>query len=48
MTTTRCWRPSPTRPSVPPGWQVIGEVREGEGVTVDGGTYDGPTGWTHF
>ena len=34
--------------SVPDGWQVIGEVREGEGVTVDGGTYDGPAGWTHF
>lgn len=34
--------------SVPAGWQVVGEVREGEGVTVDGGAYDGPTGWTHF
>ena len=22
--------------------------REGSGVTVDGGEYDGPTGWTHF
>ena len=38
----------PDAASVPSGWQVIGEVREGEGVTVDGGTYDGPTGWTHF
>ncbi|MBC2933342.1 thiamine-phosphate kinase [Nocardioides sp. zg-1228] len=34
--------------SVPAGWQVIGEVLEGEGVTVDGGAYDGPTGWVHF
>jgi thiamine-monophosphate kinase len=34
--------------SVPDGWQVIGSVAEGIGVTVDGGEYDGPTGWTHF
>jgi thiamine-monophosphate kinase len=34
--------------SVPTGWQVVGEVREGSGVTVDGAAYDGPTGWTHF
>ena len=34
--------------SVPGGWQVVGAVHEGEGVTVDGGPYDGPTGWTHF
>ena len=34
--------------SVPTGWQVVGEVLDGEGVTVDGGAYDGPTGWTHF
>ena len=34
--------------SVPADWQVVGEVREGEGVTVDGGDYEGPTGWTHF
>ncbi|PVG82623.1 thiamine-phosphate kinase [Nocardioides gansuensis] len=33
---------------VPDGWQVVGEVAEGEGVTVDGGDYEGPTGWTHF
>ena len=26
----------------------IGAVTEGEGVTVDGAAYDGPTGWTHF
>jgi thiamine-monophosphate kinase len=34
--------------SVPEGWSVIGDVLEGAGVTVDGGPYDGPTGWTHF
>ena len=34
--------------SVPSGWTVVGAVREGAGVTVDGETYDGPTGWTHF
>ena len=33
---------------VPQGWLVVGEVREGEGVTVDGAPYDGPTGWVHF
>jgi thiamine-monophosphate kinase len=33
---------------VPEGWIVIGSVAEGSGVTVDGGEYDGPTGWTHF
>ncbi|MCD4535980.1 thiamine-phosphate kinase [Nocardioides sp. cx-169] len=37
------------RASVPDGWQVIGDVLAGPmGVTVDGGAYDGPTGWTHF
>jgi thiamine-monophosphate kinase len=34
--------------AVPAGWQVIGEVTAGEGVTVDGAEYDGPAGWTHF
>lgn len=34
--------------AVPEGWAVIGAVVEGEGVTVDGAGYDGPTGWTHF
>ncbi len=33
---------------VPDGWQIIGSVADGAGVTVDGATYDGPTGWTHF
>jgi thiamine-monophosphate kinase len=34
--------------AVPDGWQVVGAVTKGSGVTVDGGEYDGPTGWTHF
>lgn len=34
--------------AVPEGWAVIGDVTAGEGVTVDGATYDGATGWTHF
>jgi thiamine-monophosphate kinase len=38
----------PDAASVPEGWLVVGEVAEGAGVTVDGGEYDGPTGWTHF
>ena len=33
--------------SVPEDWLVVGAVGEGSGVTVDGGEYDGPTGWTH-
>ena len=38
----------PSREDVPDGWTVIGTVSAGEGVTVDGEEYDGPTGWTHF
>lgn len=38
----------PSAEAVPDGWRVIGAVLEGEGVTVDGAAYDGPTGWTHF
>ena len=34
--------------SVPEGWQVVGAVTEGSGVTVDGAPYDGQTGWSHF
>lgn len=29
-------------------WQVIGEVRAGSDVTVDGRRYSGPAGWDHF
>ncbi|MEO5663115.1 MAG: thiamine-phosphate kinase [Nocardioides sp.] len=38
----------PSATDVPEGWVVIGSVSDGEGVTVDGGDYEGPTGWTHF
>jgi thiamine-monophosphate kinase len=33
---------------LPGRWRVIGEVREGAGVTVDGAPHDGPPGWQHF
>lgn len=38
--------PAGTTP--PEGFRVIGAVAPGEGVTVDGETYEGATGWTHF
>jgi len=38
----------PSAKKVPSGWTVVGTVAAGEGVTVDGAPYDGPTGWTHF
>lgn len=38
----------PGRAAVPEGWQVVGAVSAGEGVTVDGAPYEGETGWTHF
>ncbi len=34
--------------AVPDGWTVVGTVSEGEGVTVDGAAYEGPSGWTHY
>jgi thiamine-monophosphate kinase len=33
---------------LPDTWTRIGEVADGEGVTVDGAGYDGPAGHTHF
>jgi len=33
---------------LPARWRVIGEVREGAGVTVDGARHKGPAGWRHF
>ncbi len=33
---------------LPEGWTRIGQVTEGEGVTVDGAAYDGPAGHAHF
>jgi len=38
----------PSADAVPEGWTVVGSVSEGEGVTVDGLSYEGPTGWSHF
>jgi thiamine-monophosphate kinase len=33
---------------LPPRWRVVGLVREGSGVTVDGKAFKGPAGWQHF
>ncbi|MEO6086026.1 MAG: thiamine-phosphate kinase [Umezawaea sp.] len=33
---------------VPEDWQVIGSVRHGGGVTVDGRPYEKPPGWEHW
>jgi len=33
---------------LPAGWRVIGSVREGAGVTVDGAAYEGSGGHQHF
>jgi thiamine-monophosphate kinase len=33
---------------LPPRWRVIGEVRAGTGVTVDGAPHQGAPGWQHF
>lgn len=33
---------------LPDGWQPIGRVHEGSGVTVAGRDYQGERGWTHF
>jgi thiamine-monophosphate kinase len=33
---------------LPERWRVIGEVRGGSGVTVDGSAHQGPGGWQHF
>lgn len=38
----------PAGTTLPASWTPIGTVSEGEGVTVDGGPYEGPTGHTHF
>jgi thiamine-monophosphate kinase len=38
----------PPTASLTPRWRVIGTVRPGSGVTVDGTPYDGPAGWEHF
>jgi thiamine-monophosphate kinase len=33
---------------LPGGWSVIGTVRAGSGVLVDGVAWNGPLGWDHF
>jgi thiamine-monophosphate kinase len=39
----------PAGVALPPGWTELGVVREGCGVTVDGGAYEVlPGGWEHF
>lgn len=38
----------PDESAVPAGWLVVGEVLEGEGVTVDGAAHEGDGGWVHF
>jgi len=38
----------PSGSALPAGWQAIGSVREGSGVTVDGAARNGPLGWDHF
>ena len=38
----------PPGTALPARWRVIGEVRDGTGVTVDGAAHQGPGGWQHF
>ena len=38
----------PPQVRLPDPWRVVGVVREGQGVTVDGSIYDGPAGHEHF
>jgi len=38
----------PPTQSLPPRWRIIGTVRAGTGVTIDGTPHKGPTGWQHF
>ena len=39
----------PADVSLPPHWNVVGRVLEGEpAVTVDGAAYEGPAGHDHF
>ena len=38
----------PESGAVPEDWQVIGSVRHGGGVTVDGRAYEKPPGWEHW
>ncbi len=38
----------PPGTALPPRWDVIGTVREGDGVVVDGQPWAGSAGWDHF
>jgi thiamine-monophosphate kinase len=38
----------PPDTALPARWRVIGQVRDGAGVTVDGAPHHGPGGWQHF
>ena len=38
----------PEPAAVPAGWRTIGTVTRGSAVTVDGGKYEGGSGWQHF
>ena len=38
----------PATTQLPSRWQVIGRVRPGAGVTIDGAPHAGPAGWQHF
>jgi thiamine-monophosphate kinase len=38
----------PSEVTLPARWRVLGEVRPGNGVTVDGVPYTGAGGWQHF
>jgi thiamine-monophosphate kinase len=38
----------PPEAALPARWRVIGEIRPGAGVTVDGAPHEGPAGWQHF
>lgn len=38
----------PAGTALPEGFRAIGAVSAGEGVTVDGEAYEGPSGWKHF
>ncbi len=38
----------PPEVSRPPYWHAVGVVHEGTGVTVDGKTWSGSSGWDHF
>lgn len=38
----------PLEVTLPAGWNRLGLVRAGSGVTVDSRPYEGPSGWAHF